>query len=422
MISVELSFWVLGILAFLSAWYGIRRYRTPLNPLTLFSVTQNGLFTIFSGIVAIDLSPTYPPDDIVKTLLISSVYLGGATLPYLFHGSLPLRLFGNALSFFGLNSREIAQGFSSMKFALILAGSVVSFVALMFFGGGGTLWLSDTREAYIGFRSGAGPFYALTQWLLTFAMLYLIWSLKPRASKLWLIVLLFFAAMSFLGSKNNMLTLAVIGMAYHNFYIKRIYYKIYIALAFVTPLAFLGLLLAQGSFPSLLEAVIYFRDYFDTTAQMVSRFDEFSFHYGEGWLSSLWFYVPRGIYPDKPYEYGVTLIHQVLFPGAAEAGHTPGLLVWSLSYLDFGILGVFFDGLLGGLFQRMAYEYFLNNKRKFFAFTFALQFAIWPIWTFSPLIIVIILSVSQSIFLRLAWRVNRHGTQRCIPNIQVSSV
>lgn len=207
-----------------------------------------------------------------------------------------------------------------------------------------------------------------------------------------------------LGSKNNILTLLVIGVVYYNFCVKRISLFGFIVLVFLMVLAVLSLLLVQGAYPSLLEGTLYFRDYFDTTAQVISRFDEFGFHYGRGWLSSLWFYVPRGLYPDKPYEYGVTLFHRVLFPGRSAKGHTPGLLTWSLAYLDFGVFGVFVNGLLVGIWQRMAYEYFLKHKEKFFAFVLMMQFSIWSIWTFAPLVFLIILSVGQSIFLRLVWR------------------
>lgn len=417
---VEFSFFVLGIFSFLSAWYGIKCYRTPLNPLTIFSVTQIGLFTIYSGIVATGMLPTYSATDIVKTLFISSVYLGGATLPYIFNGALLSRLFGKGIILLRLNSGTTVLRFSQFKFILILFASFCSFIALMFFGGGGSLWLTNSREAYMGFRSGAGPFYAFTQWLMTFAMLYYIWCIKPQTLKLCLIVLLFFSAISFLGSKNNMLTIVVIGMIYYNFRIKSISYKVYIAFALLTPIVFLNMLLIQGSYSSMLEGMLYFRDYFDTTAQMLSRFDEFGFRYGQGWVSSLWFYVPRGLFPDKPYEYGFTLIHQVLYPGAAQEGGTPGLLVWSLSYLDFGLFGVFIDGLFVGIFQKSAFDYFLKNRENFFAFLLAIHFSIWPIWTFAPLVLVIIISLSQFIFIKLSWQINRH-TQKCTTNIQVSS-
>ena len=406
MMSVELPFWILGVMAFLAAIYGMKRYQSPLNPLTIFAVTQIGMFTILSGIITINMIPTigYDGADIVETTLISGVFLGGTTLPYLFYGSLPANLYGKGLGLLGLRSGAIATRFSHVKFGLIMAGATGSFVALALVGSGGILWLTDTRQAYITSRAGVGPLYALTQWLLVFALVYYLWSCGPRVMKL-LVVLVFFCVPAyFLGSKNSILTLLVTGIVYYNFRVKRftlLGFIMFVGLAFF---GVVGLLLAQGSYPSLLEGVLYFKDYFDTTAQFIARFDEFGFYYGRGWLSSLWFFVPRGLYADKPYEYGLLLIHEVLFPGAAASGNTPGVLEWALAYLDFGVIGVFLFGIMSGIWQRMAYEYFLKQRHQFFAFVLAMQFSIWPIWTFAPLLLVIPWSVTQSIFLKLRLR------------------
>jgi hypothetical protein len=138
----------------------------------------------------------------------------------------------------------------------------------------------------------------------------------------------------FLGSKNNILILVVISGVYYNFYIKRISLLGCLLFLFISFSSILGLLYLQGSYDTLFYGMNYFKDYFNTTFKFISRFDEFGFRYGKGWLSSLWFYVPRGLFPDKPFEYGLTLIHRTLFPGYAALGHTPGSLPWSLAYLD----------------------------------------------------------------------------------------
>jgi len=415
MTSVE-WYWIgLGTTALLAAFYGITRYRTSLNPLTMFAAVEIGLFTIFSGIVAVGLTETveYTSADVIDTIRITFFYICAVTVPFLFRGQGPSRLFGIGLDMLGLSSDSIASRFSFIKMVLLLAGAAASFFALAYLGGGGTLWFTDTREAYQNFRTGAGPFFALTQWLLTFALIYYIWTVRPRALELLLVLFIFCIAVSFLGSKNNILTLLVIGVVYYNFYVKRIRYFPFLIMMSLMIVAILGLLVVQGSYVSMLEALIYFRDYFDTTAQFISRIDEFGFRYGQGWLSSLWFYVPRGLYPDKPYEYGLTLVHEVLFPGAAAMGYTPGILTWSLAYLDFGTLGVIVYGLISGIWQRMAYEYFLINRQKYFAFVLAMQFAIWPVWMFAPLVFVIIWSIGQSIFLRMEWQDIRHTAQEC---------
>jgi hypothetical protein len=55
-----------------------------------------------------------------------------------------------------LDSVEQASRFRLSKFALLLACAVLCFAGLAIMGGGGALWLTDTRTAYLKFRSGAG--------------------------------------------------------------------------------------------------------------------------------------------------------------------------------------------------------------------------------------------------------------------------
>jgi hypothetical protein len=403
MIPVALSFWFLGILGLLVATYGFKRYRTALNPLTIFVVTQTGVFTLMSGTIEVYMTPmmVHADKDIIQTNLISAVLLSANALPYLFHGSLPSSLYGKGLELMGLDSSKFARRFNPMKFTLITVGAVGAFTGLAVVGGGGIRWLTNTREAYIGYRAGAGPFFALTQWLLVFAFVYYLWSTRPRALRLLVISILFGITAYFLGSKNFVLIFFIIGMIYYHFRVKEIGFLgfgILLTLIFACAVV---LLLVQESFLSLMESFLYFKDYFDTTTQFIADFDDFGFQYGRGLLSSLWFYVPRAFYADKPYEYGILLIHEALFPGAAASGSTPGILEWALAYLDFGIIGVFLSGVLNGIWQRMAYEYFLRHKEKFFAFLLGIQFSIWPILAFAPFPLIVLWSSAQSIYLRL---------------------
>lgn len=407
--SVEVSFGLLGLAILAAAGYGTRRYGTPLNPLTIFSITQMGMFTLMSGVIAYTLLPiaSYSEHDVIYTAEVSMVYLIGTTLPYLFRGNYLARLFGGGVQLLGLGSETIATRFSPVKFALLIAGAVCSLLLLAVAGGGGMLWITDTRTAYMLYRKGAGPFFALTQWFMVFSLLYYLWSRRPTGMELLAVILCFCAGTMLLGSKNNVLTMVVIGIAYQHFLVKPIRTAILIIIVLLMLVSVLGLLVVTGSYSSLAESIIYFKDYFDTTAWFMSRFHDFGeFHYlyGQGWLSSLWAFVPRQLYPGKPFEYGITLIHAVLFPGAAETGGTPGILPWTLSYLDFGVFGVLLDGLIGSIWMRMAYEHFLRRRRSFFAFAFMVQFALWPIWIFAPVVVVFMLSAVQGIYLRLVAR------------------
>jgi oligosaccharide repeat unit polymerase len=326
----------------------------------------------------------------------------GSLVPYCFKTPRLLFIFyQKLLGLAKLRSKSIARNLSKLKLVLILLAILISFSSLAIFGGGGILWVTNSRDAYISNRDSVGPLYSLTQWLIMFAFIYYIFATKAKSIKLISSLIFFTCLMFFLGSKGNIIALTVVAVSYSNFYVKKIPN---FAILLGVSLLFVGslfLLIVQSSYSDLSDSILYFKDYFDTTAQMMSRFDEFGgFHYGGGLLSSLWFFVPRWLYPNKPYEYGETLIHQVLFPGAAETGNTPGLLPWSLIYLDFGIVGVFFWGFFISLFQKTCYEYFLKNRESFFAFSLGINFSIWNIWIFAPPIFVLILSALQSIFLK----------------------
>jgi hypothetical protein len=169
---------------------------------------------------------------------------------------------------------------------------------------------------------------------------------------------------------------------------------------FVALIAFLMLLFLQGSYVDVWSGISYFKDYAETTGQFLLRFDEFDLQWGYGSLSDFWFYVPRALYPEKPFEYGLTLIHKVLFPGSAELGSTPGVLPWALAYLDFGVVGVFFSGVFAGFIRRGAYESFLANQRSILAFVLMIQLSLMPVFAYATLPLIVIIGVLLVIFMR----------------------
>lgn len=72
-----------------------------------------------------------------------------------------------------------------------------------------------------------------------------------------------------------------------------------------------------------------------------------NFRYGEIFASSFWGYVPRLLYPDKPYAYGATAVLEMYFPGLAATGHTPSFGPLTTEFVDFGwlapVAGVFLN-------------------------------------------------------------------------------
>lgn len=396
----------LGLLAVTNlvvALVGWRRYGGPLNPLTIFAIKEGLIFTVFSGVVAIFVDPFQQirPDAAVHAAALASVFMAGVVAAFLGRATLARRAYGGLLAMLYLDSPLYARRFAGVRAVFLVLTAAVAMAALAVVGGGGMLWLTESRTAYQFFRSGAGPFFSAYEWALNFALLYVLWSVRPRLTGTSITVLFFAGLMYFSGSKSFVLLTLVIGVSYYHFFVRRIPA---IALALVFPLlavGALGLQLAQGTAQDLLGTVLYFRDYFAFSAIFLERFDEFQHTYGATALSDLWSFVPRGLYPSKPYVYGVIGILDVLSPGLAERGHTAGILPWTAAYLDLGTLGVFLSGFFAGLVRRVAFEHFLEHRSSFFAFSFMLHFSLIEIWLFLPVPLVFGLAILQATFLRL---------------------
>lgn len=390
---------VIGVATAIAATY---RYRDAFNPLTFFCITDIGLYTVFSGAVTyafIDVAGITPAV-LLKTIGLAGLYLLGVILPYLTPHDIARRPYATLMRLVGIASGARARSLTLSKIVPIGALAAVSFVGVAVVGGGGLTWLRDPRSAYQFSRGGAGSLYALTQWCLVLTQLYVLWALRPGVRRLLGTTAVFVIITYFLGSKNHLLVVVIISCLYANFFVHRIPGWIILVGAPLGLALHFGLQIAQGTAEDIIGTVSYF-DYFTVTAQFIGRFHELGFHLGSAWLSSLWDFVPRALVPDKPHEYGVLLIQQLLFPGAAEAGHTPGILAWALAYLDFGALGVLGSGILTGLWQRASYEYFLRNRDSVVAFALMVHFSIWSIFSYAPPAVALLLCILFSAYLRV---------------------
>jgi hypothetical protein len=393
------------LLIFLSIFLyfkGVEKYRTLLNPATIFIVYQIIFLTILSSLTAFarfefeDFSTIY----IEKTLIIAAIYLFGVIIAYYF----PLNYLKKIIYYFIINyfiriDKLFFKNKNKSILFLLITGAT-SFLILAHLGGGGLLWLESPRDAYMFFRGGAGIFYAICQWSLTFLFLLLIWDMKNINKKFIFITLVITFFLYFLGSKHNILSIFILIIFFYNFRIRLISYCALFILFIAMLFLFVLLFVLQGS--SILEVFNYFSDYVYTTSYFLLRFkDDFNYTLGYGFVSDFWYYVPRSLYELKPYEYGTTLIHAILYPGAAEKGHTPGVLPWSLWYLDFGVLGVFFTGFMAGTFQIIFFESYMNNKNNYFLFIIANQFSLFPFLNSATPIMTLILLILYSYIIRL---------------------
>jgi oligosaccharide repeat unit polymerase len=398
-----LALTVLGSICLLLAIVGWWRYAGPLNPLTIFAIDQGLVFTVFSGVVALFVDPyqQIQADAAVHTAVVSAAYFAGVFVAFVSRVPLAHQAYAKLLALLHLQSSFYARQFRRSRVCTLLLVAATAMSALAILGGGGVLWLTNSRTAYQFYRSGAGPFFSAYEWCLSFTLLYVLWSRRPRLIGTVASVFCFALLMFFSGSKGFVLLTLIIGVSYYHFLVRRIPTVVLCTLFPVLAIGALGLQLLQGTSGDLLGTVLYFRDYFAFSSEFLGRFGEFRHTYGATTFSELWAIVPRALVPSKPYVYGVIRILDVLSPGFAEEGHTAGILPWTSAYLDFGVLGVFLMGFLTGLLRRVAFEHFLTHRTSFFAFSLMVHFSLREIWLFLPLPLVFALAMLQAIFLRL---------------------
>ena len=393
------AFWSASLVLVFVAIYGLLRYRNAFNPLLFFVITDGFFQTLLSAWLAFS-ALAYPAQDIANVLVLSTVYFFGTAVVFL-----PVRLVGVRVLIRHwlmrsklMASQQIRGKRSQLLFIAITF--VLVYLTLMVASGAGFLWITNPRMAYQDFRAGSGFLFLLAQWTLISGFLIYLFS-RPQSLGSCLRGLAFYISTAyFTGSKGAMVSGLVLCGSFYNFYVRKIpVIWFLISILFCIPMM-LALLVFQGSYLDVFEALNYFKDYVATSATFLSRFNEFGLSFGAASLSDFWFYVPRLFYPDKPFEYGVILIHQRLFPGMAELGHTPGISTWALAYLDFGTLGVFLSGILGGLVKRIVYESFLVRPYSIFAFVLMLQLTLMPVYIYANLPLSALIAFLLSWYLR----------------------
>jgi oligosaccharide repeat unit polymerase len=251
-----------------------------------------------------------------------------------------------------------------VRIALIL-GAILAMLMLVFSGPEGILWLTDPRYAYIRLRAGSGQWWVLYQICVVLLFVKTLFEgAKERHFyfRVLKIVLFYGGLMYFTGSKSAVLIIPIIATLYIHFNFRRL--KLSSLLGFFS-LAIIGfiLLLSEGKDIDLVGNVFrYFADYVAVTALNMEQIDIQGLTLGQSTLSSLWYWVPRSLMIDKPFEWGTTFLNGVLFPGSAEQGHTPGVLSWITYYMDFGLIGVILNGVFLGSFSHAVYCNFLKTR------------------------------------------------------------
>ena len=335
-------------------WIVARKSQTILNPVTYYALFF-GVQTLVAPVLLLRLGLINMHDvresDLSATVWICALYFGCVSVAFMVQISpltAPLRF---------LLPRQALQVTTAVKLAGYLQ-SVLLFVILMYASGAGTMWFTNPRLAYQTCRDGAGVWWSLCQGSLIVSFGCALYRCRRSAAAVWSLAAIFGFLAYFLGSKGFVLGYVVLGTFYIQHCVQPIKSRTLIILGATAVVGVMALQLVQGTAATVLDTLEYF-DYFTNSSMFVSDFSRlFGYQYGQAMLSDLWYYVPRFLYPAKPYLYGVNQIMAVYYPGAAEIGSTPGVLPWTMSYWDFGLVGVILNGLMTGFVAKAAFNLF----------------------------------------------------------------
>jgi hypothetical protein len=223
---------------------------------------------------------------------------------------------------------------------------IATFLILAIKSGGVADWLSDVRGSYIRKREGNGTFYAAAIGFLSISYFFEGVS-NPRPISFTLRSIVFFAGAYVLGSKGFVLQFFIF---YLVIIMRQGRVNVTRMLVVTMPAAFLLLLInffSQSDAIDLANVAEYF-DYYPNAAMFYADYFNGAVHLFEGkvFLSSWWEYVPRGLFPDKPYIYGILNVVEIYYPGGAESGNTPAFYGGVPQFADFGFPGLLAFALL----------------------------------------------------------------------------
>jgi len=236
--------------------------------------------------------------------------------------------------------------------------------------------LSSPRAAYMAYRSSVGPLWALSEWSLMLWLVASIWR-EQRGLRVLGRVAVAGCLAIFFGSKAVVLSVILVTLMHRHLRIRPLRTWVWYVSGLALFSGFVLLLYLQSGEEA--RWSMYSREYVDTVCRAFQSTDLMSGEmWGAAFLSSLWGLVPRGLYPDKPYEYGVLLLHAQLFPGMAEKGSTPGVAPWTLAYMDFGVLGAVLAGFGSGRVRDAFHRAYVHQRNSIVMFVAYVQFSLWP--------------------------------------------
>ncbi len=247
-------------------------------------------------------------------------------------------------------------------------------------------WLANPREGYQLHRVGLGHWYALAISALSIAMTLSFLANPATKSLLWRAPLFIGLAYLF-GSKTILLSIFGALLTFLWFLQwKHLTRLLLTGAPVIFSLMLWNLYLALADVFDL-RAVLEYFDYYKNAADYYRALfaGDIQLFHGEVALTSLWAYVPRTLFPEKPFVYGVVNINEFFFPGQAELTNTPAFGGAVEQYADFGVPGVVLAGFFSAqsfVTALLAHLIFKRPGLRFHQMTLAMALAV--IMQFAP--------------------------------------
>lgn len=206
-------------------------------------------------------------------------------------------------------------------------------------------WILNPREGYQLHRTGLGHWYALATSFL--AVSYVFSCLARKTANGILMSSIFFILMGyFLGTKAILLSIFTSTLIFLWFFRwPHLVGLLFLGAPFIFILLIFNLYLALGDGFEFISIVGYF-DHFMNASNYYNDYlsNRVELFYGDIFTTSFWAYIPRFLFSEKPFVYGILLINEIYYPGMAELTHTPAFGGAVEQFADFGLPGVAFFG------------------------------------------------------------------------------
>lgn len=373
--------WALAAALTMLSFYWYRKILNPLAAAVVFDVVLPCAMSATAAYSLLD-NAIYGGEVLSRVIAISALFALGVGVGCL----VPIGPLDRLLSWpFRVVSRSGSTQSTGLSQVVFASTGLGAFVLMAAWGGGGLLWLQSPRDAYIAYRSGVGPLWALAVWCLMLWLITSIWPDQARSRAVVRVAIACGVAMLF-GSKAVVLSVVLVALMHQHLRVRPLDPWTWISCGALLAAGFAALLGLQSG--GEVRWQMYSREYVDTVCRAFQSTDLMTGDMeGRAFLSSLWGLVPRGLYPDKPFEYGVLLLHEQLFPGMAERGSTPGVAPWTRAYMDFGALGAGLSGFVSGRIRDAFYRAYRLRRDSLAMFVAYVQFSLWPFLLYaSPLV------------------------------------